>query len=64
MELNAPEGRGAGGAASGATTAVEVAPGLVMERETSAEPDGRYLLYYRFRRAGGRIDDDDRPARP
>ena len=28
----------------------EVAPGLVMEREQAAEPDGRYVIYYKFER--------------
>jgi hypothetical protein len=43
---------------------VPVAPGLLMEKELSAEPDGRYLLYYRFRRLEGAADDDHRDARP
>jgi copper chaperone CopZ len=30
-----------------------VAPGLVMERARTAEEDGRTLIYYDFRRAGG-----------
>ncbi len=31
-------------------TEEEVAPGLVMEKEPTTMEDGRYRLYYRFRR--------------
>lgn len=44
----------------GSITREEVAPGLVMEKRQTAEPDGRYLLYYRFRRQnGGETEDGD-----
>ena len=50
----------------GAITREEVAPGLIMEQRRTAEPDGRYLLYYRFHRqgAGETEDGDGEPERP
>lgn len=47
-------------------TREEVAPGLVMEKRHTAEPDGRPLIYYRFhRQSGAETDDGDgNPERP
>jgi hypothetical protein len=50
----------------GSTTREEVAPGLVMEKELTAEPDGRPLIYYRFHRqhAAETENGNGEPERP